>query len=836
MQLETLKGERPELFEQVESLRIESARLLAPNVRALRGQFFTPEPTAELMASMFCAGMETVRLLDPGAGIGSLTAAFVEAALRWHPAPRAIHVTTIEIDPQLSPYLRETLALCKSACVATRIEFSAQIITEDFIGLGVRQLSDKLNLFDTKLPAFTHAIVNPPYLKINSGSQTRVELRRVGIETTNFYSAFLWLTLQMLAPLGQLVAITPRSFCNGPYFRRFRLALLQTVSLERIHVFDSRTKSFAEDDILQENVVFYAVKGKPQTETLTISSSADANDAVKWREVHADGVVHPSDKDGFIHLVGDEIGMQIRQRIQKLNTSLDELDIEVSTGRVVDFRAAHWLRMKPSAQTVPLIYPSDFAAGFVDWMRTNGKKPHAILRSARDLLVPSGVYVLVKRFTAKEERRRLVAAVYDPTRTRSDAVGFENHLNYFHRHGKGLPLDLAKGLTAFLNSTVLDEYFRQFSGHTQVNATDLRKLKYPIPAQLIAIGMRIGDTFPDQVTLDKFIAEEIGLMADTTTSPPDPIATKHRIREALDILKTLGLPRAQQNERSALTLLALLGLDATTPWREVTAPQLGISEMMDLFAARYGVRYAPNTRETVRRQTIHQFMQAGLVYSNLDDPERAINSPKTRYQIDPATLELIKHFGSPEWDEQVRAYLTSGERLLRLQSKERNMKIIPVRLLNGSEIILSAGGQNQLIKKIVEEFCPRYTPGGTIVYIGDAGAKMQGQELEYLRALGIRVDKHGKMPDLIVHLPDKNWLVLIEAVTSHGPVDLKRHSELKELFAGSAAGLVFVTGFETRRAMVRFLRDIAWETEVWVAESPTHLIHFNGERFLGPYR
>ena len=163
------------------------------------------------------------------------------------------------------------------------------------------------------------------------------------------------------------------------------------------------------------------------------------------------------------------------------------------------------------------------------------------------------------------------------------------------------------------------------------------------------------------------------------------------------------------------------------------------------------------------------------------------------------------------------------------------MVLIPVRLPNGTELKITAGGQNVLVKKIVEDFCPRFTPGGVVVYVGDTGDKQRHIESGYFEQLGVRMDEHGKIPDVVVHLPEKNWLVLIEAVTSHGPIGLKRHNELKDLFKGARAGLVFVTSFLTRRAMTRYLADIAWETEVWVAEAPSHIIHFNGERFLGPY-
>lgn len=308
-----------------------------------------------------------------------------------------------------------------------------------------------------------------------------------------------------------------------------------------------------------------------------------------------------------------------------------------------------------------------------------------------------------------------------------------------------------------------------------------------------------------------------------------------RVAEALRILKALNVPREQQNERSALTLLALLGLTPRKQWSEAEAPMLGITEMMNVFRDRFGKRYAPNTRETVRRFTVHQLVQMGLVVANPDDPRRPVNSPDNRYQIAPTLLKLARTYGSPAWTDNLTGFLRTAEGLRRLQSRERDMVLIPVRLPNGTELKITAGGQNELVKKIVEEFCPRFTPGGVVVYVGDTGTKQRHVEADYLRQLGVQMDEHGKIPDVVVHLPGKNWLVLIEAVTSHGPIGLKRHNELKDLFKTARAGLVFVTAFLTRRAMTKYLADIAWETEVWIAEAPSHIIHFNGERFLGPY-
>jgi hypothetical protein len=308
-----------------------------------------------------------------------------------------------------------------------------------------------------------------------------------------------------------------------------------------------------------------------------------------------------------------------------------------------------------------------------------------------------------------------------------------------------------------------------------------------------------------------------------------------KIQEALTILNDLGLPKQQQNERSALTLLSLLGLKPADSWKRASDPLMGITPMMDFFQEYYGKKYAPNTRETVRRQTVHQFMQAALIIANPDRPSRPTNSPKAVYQIEPSALKLLKSFGKPEWKAYLNQYLQTVNTLKKLYAREREMRRLPVNLENGQEIRLSPGGQNILVKKIIDDFCPLFTPACSVIYVGDTQVKWAYFNSEALVSLGVEIQEHGKMPDVVVYHVEKNWLVLIEAVTSHGPVNPKRRQELKELFSGSKAGLVFVTAFLDRRAMLKYLNDISWETEVWIAESPTHLIHFNGERFLGPY-
>jgi hypothetical protein len=313
------------------------------------------------------------------------------------------------------------------------------------------------------------------------------------------------------------------------------------------------------------------------------------------------------------------------------------------------------------------------------------------------------------------------------------------------------------------------------------------------------------------------------------------MAEENKIDDALQVLVHLGMPRAQRNERSALCLLALLNLTKDKPWAQAGNPLVGITPMMTFALKQYGKAYAPNTRETFRRQTMHQLVAAGIARYNPDAPDRPVNSPKAVYQIEPGTLALLRTFGTAAWNENLATYLESRETLTARYAKEREMQKLPVKLATGETIRLSPGDHSELIKAIIEEFAARFVPGGVLIYAGDTGEKWGYFDKVGLAGIGVEVDDHGKMPDVVLYYPEKGWLVLCESVTSHGPVDGKRHAELAHLFAGSKAGLVFVSAFPTRAVMMRYLREISWETEVWVADAPTHLIHFNGERFLGPY-
>ena len=308
-----------------------------------------------------------------------------------------------------------------------------------------------------------------------------------------------------------------------------------------------------------------------------------------------------------------------------------------------------------------------------------------------------------------------------------------------------------------------------------------------------------------------------------------------KLEEAKAILEDLGMPRSQLNERTALCLLALLNMTPTKKWEDCEDPLIGITPIMDWARKHYDADYAPNTRETFRRQSMHQFIEAGVCLYNPDKPDRPVNSPKAVYQIEPNLVKVLMLYGTGTYDSALDEYNSKRKTLVEKYAKAREMQMIPVKLKEGYQITLSPGVHSELIRDIVESFGPRYAPGGELVYVGDTGDKHGFFDKDLLASLGMVLDNHGKLPDVVIYMKDKNWLLLIESVTSHGPVESKRQMELARLFHACTAGLVYVSAFPDRKTFLKYLDVIAWESEVWIADAPTHMIHFNGSRFLGPY-
>ncbi|MDP2794488.1 MAG: Eco57I restriction-modification methylase domain-containing protein [Sulfurisoma sp.] len=457
----------------VDAVRREASGRLDPVRRTELGQYMTPDGIAAFMAGLFDPVRAPVRLLDAGAGIGSLTAAF----LSRH-ANSPLLADAWEVDPTLRRYLADTLA----QRTAGRSDVAVNIHEGDFIEDSVWNLTMGTG------PRFTHAILNPPYRKIGANSRHRLLLRKAGIETVNLYTAFLALAILLMEPGGEIVAIIPRSFCNGTYYRPFRELLTRHCAIRHIHVFEARDKAFGDDDVLQENIIIKLCRNGEQGD-VAVSHCRDPSFADY--EAHSfsfDRIVKPGDAERFIHIPTSNGAAGIESEL--FSHSLSEIGLEVCTGPVVDFRLREYCRADLTPDAAPLLYAHHFPERQLTFPVAHRKKPNALVANdaTRKWLMPAGWYVLTKRFSAKEENRRVVAFVVDPARLPAPWIGFENHLNVFHVGKHGVDRETALGLALFLNSTIVDSCFRVFSGHTQVNATDLRQMQYPSRDKLKEFG------------------------------------------------------------------------------------------------------------------------------------------------------------------------------------------------------------------------------------------------------------------------------------------------------------------------------------------------------------
>lgn len=444
----------------------------------------------------------------------------------------------------------------------------------------------------------------------------------------------------------------------------------------------------------------------------------------------------------------------------------------------------------------------------IKWPLEHFDKPQGVLcQAGQKLLTKNTTQVILRRFSAKEEPRRITAAVLLKGTFSTELIALENHLNYLYRPGGTLSQEEATGIAAFLNSSLVDRYFRITNGNTQVNATELRKLPLPPLEQLIRLGQRVINSKIEQdfEATESILMEELGKDLILGSEEDDlqlPILKDSRIsmgkiQEAQRILRDFGLPPAQQNEISALTLLALCNLTETTSWENVSTRPITIHNMMAFMKQHYGRIYAENTREVVRRQVIHQFVQARLADSNPDDPTRPTNSPDFCYGLTTDVFEVLVQFGTQEWESAVANFLERYGSLWEHYQRSRQAHVLPLKLADGKQLYLTPGKHNQLQIAVIEKFGPRYAPGATVLYLGDTANKFVIYEKERLEQLGVPMTTHDKLPDIILYDESKNWLYLIEAVTSHGPVSHKRHYELENLLANCSAERIYVSSFLT---------------------------------------
>lgn len=457
------------LLEFADQRRTTALALLDAEKQAQRGQYFTPHLVACIIAGLLrVPETGSIRVLDPGAGSGILSAALIDR-LRVERPDVEVHIVAVENDALLHPALAETLSgLERVSGVST------ELVGSDFLPWALS--TDQ---------RFDFVVQNPPYAKLRSGSEAQRLLRNNGIQVPNIYAAFLALGLRLLVPEGQQVAITPRSWMNGPYYSEFRHAFVRDAGIDAIYTFESRSRVFGDLGVLQESIIVAATLGHFPDKVL-VQASFDHNTEPSSREVDYLEIVTPD----FIHVPATEKDAEaVAWMTAHVNSTLAELGFTVSTGRVVDFRFREMLHNDYFDGAVPMVNASHLRGGIVRHP-IGTKKPewfHSDPESMAKFVVPGGSYVLIKRFSAKEEKRRIVSAVW----CSEGSVAFDNKLNYIHKDGHGLDPEIAAGLAVFLNSTRVDEYFRVFSGHTQVNATDLRMMRFPRLEQLRALAKHV---------------------------------------------------------------------------------------------------------------------------------------------------------------------------------------------------------------------------------------------------------------------------------------------------------------------------------------------------------
>lgn len=473
-------------------------------------QYYTNKDIAIYMASMFknLNKKKVVRILDPGCGTGILTAAFLDRLIRIKERKiEKIIITMYEIDSAVIEILKDNMNNISKKCKENLLNIEYFIKNENFI----QSFSNESD-FEVK-GNYDYVIMNPPYMKLADNSIDNIKLESLKINVPNYYAAFVSLAIKLLSKKGELVAITPRSFCNGAYFLDFRKDLIQNMSFDKIHLFESRKELFKEDNVLQENIIFHCIKKEPNSnrgKIQIIHSGNNINDGLSIKEKRFEDVVYPNDNNLVIRIIRGIEEQEIVRKINSLECRLEDLNLEVSTGPVVDFREpSETLSKLRNFNGIPIFFSEHITMNGIEWPKEQVKKYNYIELNETNIsrMRPNGNYVILKRITSKEERRRIVSAVCEANNYDYEFFAFDNKTNYFHRNKQGISIELAKGLSLYLNSTIMDIYFRTVSGNTQVNATDLRNINYPTENQLIDLGQQYDNVYNSQQLIDNIIDE-----------------------------------------------------------------------------------------------------------------------------------------------------------------------------------------------------------------------------------------------------------------------------------------------------------------------------------------
>lgn len=491
--------------------------------RKSKGQFFTPVKVARFMAHMFDIKVGQIRLLDPGAGIGMLSASFCDR-LTGYSKSFTLTVDAYENDPKLQPFLKAVLESCKKTLGAKGTNLKYHIYNRDFI-LENETYVNNNGLFCGKEESLLYdfAIANPPYYKLNKNSPHAAVMRDCACGQPNIYTSFMLISANMLKPGGEMVFITPRSFCSGLYYKKFRRWFLDNVKLSHVHVFESRNEIFDIDKILQENIILKAERkdGKPNRGKMVISTTKNKRFSKMKKLTFSDPeLLINNSEESFIKLPCSSIDIAVLNVVDKWPFKLRDLGLEISTGPVVPFRAKKYLILKSTSngKSVPLLWMHNMKGIKTIWPENKNKKPIAIkvTENSKKLLLPVKNYVLVRRFSSKEEARRLHSSVFLESEFPHEAIGIENHLNYIHKPGRHLSVNEAYGISAILNTAIVDNYFRTLNGNTQVNATDIRGFPFPSIKDVKKIGQIVRKklNYTMDFDLDKAVGDILGINED----------------------------------------------------------------------------------------------------------------------------------------------------------------------------------------------------------------------------------------------------------------------------------------------------------------------------------
>ncbi len=513
------KGVNQGLVEYAERLSELHAGSSDFSHRKMKGQFFTPPKVSEFMAGMFEINGDSIRLLDPGAGTGILTAAFCERVMDNSDVSE-LTIDAYENDSNIIPFLRAVLESCRQTLGMKGCHVDYDIIEHDFVLENASRFDHGDSLWkDDGKSSYDFVISNPPYYKLNKNSPQASAMKECVCGQPNIYTFFMALSASMLKQGGELVFITPRSFCSGLYYKKFRRWLLRSVEIKRIHIFESRKEVFDKDEVLQENIILRAKKQKKKKHgRIAITTSVNKHlEKVMKVLVSASSIIDDRNEEAFIRIPSSRADVSILEIIDGWPSTLRDLGLEISTGPVVPFRATRHLLHKFSedGSSAPLIWMHNMQGMRLDWPGDNGKKPVAVQISvgSRPLLVPNKNYVLLRRFSSKEQKRRLHAAVLFESDLPTELVGLENHVNYIHRPGGTVSVNEACGLAAILNTGIVDKYFRSINGNTQVNATEIRSMPFPGMQEVERIGRIVceGLTSGKMADLDNTVAEVMGI-------------------------------------------------------------------------------------------------------------------------------------------------------------------------------------------------------------------------------------------------------------------------------------------------------------------------------------